>query len=48
MFLKAITNSASPSLLVGHEIGLGVTRLKHKVRACVDALGRPNQRVLIA
>jgi adenosylcobinamide kinase/adenosylcobinamide-phosphate guanylyltransferase len=45
MFLRAISESPGPVVLVGNEIGLGVIPLGREVRAFVDALGALNQRV---
>jgi adenosylcobinamide kinase/adenosylcobinamide-phosphate guanylyltransferase len=41
----AIEDAASPIVLVGNEIGLGVIPLGSEVRAFVDTLGRLNQAV---
>lgn len=43
--IRAIEGAASPIVLVGNEIGLGVIPLGSEVRAFVDALGRLNQAV---
>jgi adenosylcobinamide kinase/adenosylcobinamide-phosphate guanylyltransferase len=43
--LIAIQNTASPVVLVGNEIGMGVIPMGRDVRAFVDALGRLNQDI---
>ena len=45
MVLGAIRQAAGPLVLVGNEIGLGVSPLGRETRAFVDALGRLNQDV---
>lgn len=44
-FLMTIAHAHGPMILVGNEIGLGVTPMGREVRAFVDALGRLNQDV---
>ena len=45
MFLEAVRKSPGPVVLVGNEIGLGVSPMGREVRAFVDALGTLNQQV---
>lgn len=43
--LTALTDSASPVVLVSNEIGLGVMPLSREARECIDALGGLHQAV---